>query len=123
MPFSEFLKRFLVVLVVVLLWAGMWAARSTLLMGFAAALIAVGISIPAGWLQRKGWRRGWTLLRATSGILLVVLLLGLWLVPRLLTEFVTLLNTIPDALRALVTSYTTLRARSPFFTVALHPLI
>jgi predicted PurR-regulated permease PerM len=119
MSFSEFFKRFLVVLVVVLLWAGIWAARSTLLMGFAAALIAVGISIPAGWLQRQGWRRGWALLWATSGIFFILFMLVLWLVPRLLTEFVALLNTIPDAISTLVTSYTTLRDRSPFLTAAL----
>lgn len=50
MTFSEFLKRFLLVLFVLLLWAGLWAARSTLLLGCAAALLAVGLSIPIGWL-------------------------------------------------------------------------
>ncbi len=119
MAFSEFFKRFLVVLLVVLLWAGIWAARATLLMGFAAALIAVGLSIPAGWLQRHGWRRGWALLGATTGVFLVALVLLLWLVPRLLNEFVALLNTIPDAVRALVAGYIALRNSSPFLTAAL----
>jgi predicted PurR-regulated permease PerM len=119
MSFHEFFKRFCVVLVVVLLGLGIWAARSTLLMGFSAALIAVGISIPAGWLQRWGWRRGWALFWATSGIFFLLLLLVLWLVPRLLTEFVALLNTIPDAISALISSYTAIRTRSPFLTAAL----
>jgi predicted PurR-regulated permease PerM len=119
MPFHEFFKRFLAIFCVLLLWAGIWAARSTLLMGFAAALIAVGINIPARWLQRRGWRRGWALLVSITGVLLSLLVLILWLVPRLLSEFVALLNTIPDALRALLATYTDLRERSDFFATAL----
>jgi predicted PurR-regulated permease PerM len=119
MSFTEFFKRFLTVLLVLLVWAGIWAARSTILMGFAAALIAVGISIPAGWLQRIGWQRKWALAAAVIGMLLLLLVLILWLVPRLLSEFVALLETIPDAVSALVASYNTLRDRSPFLTAAL----
>lgn len=119
MSFSEFFKRFLVVLIVLLLWAGIWAARSTLLMGFAAALLAVGISIPAGWLQRHGWPRN--LARAVSvvGFLLLLLALILWLVPRLFTQFFVLLETVPDALQTLAGVYASLRERSPFFHAAL----
>ncbi|MCC6455965.1 MAG: AI-2E family transporter [Caldilineaceae bacterium] len=119
MSFTEFFKRFLTVLLVLLIWAGIWAARSTILMGFAAALIAVGISIPAGWLQRIGWQRKWALAAAVVGMILILLVLILWLVPRLLSEFVALLETIPDAVSALVANYNTLRDRSPFLTAAL----
>lgn len=120
MSFSEFFKRFLVVLVVLLLWGGIWAARSTLLMGFAAALIAVGISIPAGWLQRRrGMRRGWALVVAIVIFILLILVLLIWLVPRLLSEFVALLDTIPDAIRAFIRLYESIRSRSQFFHAAL----
>jgi predicted PurR-regulated permease PerM len=121
MSFTEFFKRFLTVLLVLLLWAGIWAARSTILMGFAAALIAVGISIPAGWLQRSGWRRSWALAVAILGTLLILLVLLFWLVPRLLSEFIALLETIPDAVSALLAAYHSLRERSPFLTAALPP--
>jgi predicted PurR-regulated permease PerM len=119
MSFTEFLKRFLAVLLVLLIWAGIWAARSTLLMGFAAALIAVGLSIPAGWLQRNGMRRGWALTMTVVGFLMFLLVLILWLVPRLLSEFVVLLETFPDAVRALLGVYNRLRDSSPFLNAGL----
>jgi predicted PurR-regulated permease PerM len=119
MSLAEFFKRFLLVLLVLLIWAGIWAARSTLLMGFAAALIAVAISIPAGWLQRRGMRRGWAVAVAIAYFLLILVVLVLWLVPRLLSEFVALLETIPAAVRALFEVYTRLRLDNPFLSAAL----
>lgn len=97
MTFNEFFKRFLAVLAVLLLCLGFGAARSTLLFGFAAAVIAVGLSIPARWLQRRGLRHGWSVPIATVGAGLVVLLLFFLVVPRLVTSVIELLSTVrPD---------------------------
>jgi predicted PurR-regulated permease PerM len=119
LSFSEFLKRFLVVFVVLLLWAGLWAARTTILLGVAAAIIAVGINIPVGRLQRSGWRRGWALTTVIVAFVLILLVLLLWLIPRLFGEFTTLLETIPNAFRAFVRVYSAIRSRSPFLSAAL----
>lgn len=122
MTFNEFFKRFLAVLAVLLLCLGIWTARSTLIFGFAAALIAVALSIPAGWLQRRGLRRGWAIAVATIDVGLVVLLLFFLVVPRLLTGVIELLSTIRPAISSLVTVYANLRERSEFLSAALPSL-
>ena len=122
MTFNEFFKRFLAVLAVLLLCLGIWTARSTLIFGFAAALIAVALSIPAGWLQRRGLRRGWAIAVATIDVGLVVILLFFLVVPRLLTGVIELLSTIRPAISSLVTVYANLRERSEFLGAALPSL-
>lgn len=122
MTFTQFFKRFLAILLVLLLCLGFWAARTTLLLGFAAALLAVGLSIPTRWLQRRGLRRGWAIAVATIGVGLVVLLLLLLVMPRLFTGIVALLRTIPTAISSLTTVYGNVRARSEFLSAALPDL-
>jgi predicted PurR-regulated permease PerM len=119
MTFNEFFKRFLAALAVLLLCLGIWTARSTLIFGFAAALIAVALSIPAGWLQRRGLRRGWAIAVATIDVGLVVLLLFFLVVPRLLTGVIELQSTIRPAISSLMTVYANLREQSEFLSAAL----
>ncbi len=122
MTFSEFFKRFLAVLIVFLMVSAVWAARSTLLLGFAAALIAVGISIPAGWLQGWGVRRGWAVAIAILGVGAVAIFLMVLVLPRLLTELMVLLGSIPDAIRAILNVYEQARANNDFLRSALPAL-
>lgn len=119
MSFSEFFKRFATVLGILLIIAGLWAARATLLMGFAAAVLAIAISIPARRLQRRGWRRPLALAAASAGAVLIVLALILWLVPSLLAELGGLATLLPDAARALLAIYDHLRSSSAFLGAAL----
>ena len=119
MSISDFFKRFLLILLVVLLCWGAWAARSILLSAFAAVLIAVGLGIPTQWLVRRGWPRGWAMVGAILLFLNIMLLVLLLIVPRLLSGFITLLSNIPAAFRALLGYYIELRARSPFLNGAL----
>jgi len=119
MSFSEFIKRFLAVLFILLLWAGAWAGRSTLLMGFAAAVIAVGLSIPVGWLERYGWRRGWAIAASTLAVGIGTTLLLLFVVPRLAVELFNLLSSTPTAINFLSETYTDLRQRSELLGAAL----
>lgn len=121
MSFREFAKRFLFILIVILLLVGMWQARGTLLLGFAAALIAVGISIPANQLNNLGMRRGWAIALATVGVGFVAFLLFLFVVPRLLTDLSALLSNLPAALRAVPELYEQLRTSNPMLESALAP--
>lgn len=122
MTFREFSKRFLFILIVILLMVGMWQARATLLLGFAAALIAVGISIPANALIKLKLPRGWAIAVATVGVGFITFLLFLFVVPRLLSDLTDLLSNIPAAIRALPALYTELRTSNPFLETALAPL-
>jgi len=122
MPFSDFLKCFLTVFLLVILALGLWVSRSILLLGFAAAVIAVGINIPANWLHRRGLRRGWAIAIATIGVLIATVLLLLLVLPQVVTGLGDLLSNVPTAIRALPALYETLRARSTFLSAALSPL-
>lgn len=121
MSFGEFCKRAFLILVVVVLVIGIWVARGTLLLGFAAAVIAVGISIPASWLRQQKARRGWAIAIAILGVLLAVILLLVLVLPQLLSGLIDLLGNIPTALRALGTLYENLRASNTFLNAALRP--
>ena len=84
MPFSEFFRRLVTVLALVLLVWGMWVARGTLLIGFAAALLAVALSIPARRLQRLGLRRGWAVAVSVLGaLILLAVVVDIWRKRRL----------------------------------------
>ncbi|MBP7963847.1 MAG: AI-2E family transporter [Caldilineaceae bacterium] len=122
MSFGEFFKRFLAILLVFLLVTAVWAARSTLLLGVAAALIAVGISIPAAWLQRLGMHRGWANALAVLAVTIGATFLVLLVLPRLIAEFGVLLGSIPGAVGALVEGYRQLQASSTFLSAALPAL-
>jgi len=122
MTFRTFLQRFLAIFFIIALGIASWQARGTLLMGFAAALIAVGISIPTTTLQQVGVRRPWAIALATFGVALGFVFLILLVMPRLFTELLVLLSSIPDALRALVSVYERLRESNPFLNAALAPL-
>lgn len=121
MSFGEFCKRAFLIIVIVVLVIGLWVARSTLLLGFAAAVIAVGISIPASWLRRHKARRGWAIAVATVGVLLAVIFLLVLVLPQLLSGLIDLLGNIPTAVRALGTLYENVRASNTFLNAALRP--
>lgn len=122
MALSPFVRRVWIVVVTLLLVWGLWAARSTLLLGFAAAMLAVGISIPSGWLQRRGLPRGWATALSVVGIGSAAVLLVLFVLPRLLQDLVALLGSIPQVVRALSNAYRELRESSEFLRMALVPL-
>lgn len=122
MSFGEFCKRSLLVMVILLLVVGIWVARGTLLLGFASAVIAIGISIPASWLRRQKMPRGWAIACATFSVLLGIILLMVLILPQLLSGLIDLLKNIPTALRALSTLYENLRASNAFLKAALQPL-
>ncbi|MEM7125899.1 MAG: AI-2E family transporter [Chloroflexota bacterium] len=122
MTFNEFFRRFLAILFVLLICAGIWAARSTLLLGFAAAMIAVGISIPSSWLQRYGMRRGWSIAVSIVTVFAGLLLLLLFIVPQLITGLADLLSNVTTAIRAIFDAYEDIRANNEFLQDVLPAL-
>jgi predicted PurR-regulated permease PerM len=97
MPFSEYIKRVLAtVLVVVLLWA-LWSTRSILVLAFAAVVIAIAISQPMLFLQKKGIRRGLAAMLAILFSFAVITLLSLLVVPTLAEGVADLVSNVPAA--------------------------
>jgi predicted PurR-regulated permease PerM len=98
MSFSEFFKRVLAtILLLVLLWT-LWSTRSILVLAFAAIVIAIAITQPMLFLQKRGCKRG---LAVTAAIILsftTLTLLVLWIVPTLAKGVGELVNDLPPAI-------------------------
>ena len=90
--------------------------------GFAAAVLAVGISVPAGWLQRRGLGRGWAIAASALGLGAVAVALLLFVLPRLLGGVVDLVGVLPRAFDELGDAYGALRARGDAWRGALPAL-
>lgn len=108
MTFQAFVKRVLTVVFILLLLT-LWYLRNTLLLVFAAVVIAVGLSLPARRLQRFGLGRGWSNLVAATAVGLVSLILIVWLVPTLVTGFSDLLAGLSGSVNNLAEVYNRLR--------------
>ena len=92
-----------------LLLAALWFLRDTLLLAFFAVVLAVGISIPSGWLQRLGLPRGPANVLSVLFVGTVALVLLLWLLPAIAVELGQLLRGLPRALENAASAYNGLR--------------
>lgn len=97
MTVSDYLKRVLAtILLLVLLWA-VWSARSVLVLAFASIVIAIAIAQPMLMLQKRGMKRGPALTLAIIFSFVVITLLSLWIIPALGKGVVDLVNDLPAA--------------------------
>jgi len=113
MSLSEYFKRVLAtVLIVVLLWT-LWTTRSILILAFAAVVIAIAIAQPMLFLQRKGLNRP---LSATLAILFsvaVLTVLSLVVVPTLVEGVAELVGGVPAAAEKAKVAYAEFRHANP----------
>lgn len=106
MSYRAFLQRTLLVSILTIFLLGVWHLRQTLLLGFAAVVIAVAMSIPANFLQhRLHWPRRLALLAAILLALLIILLVNLIVLPTIVRETVALFAQVPRALTNAAESY------------------
>lgn len=122
MTFQTFVKRVLVVVFLLLSLLSLWYLRNTLLLAFAAVVIAVGLSLPARVLQRLGLGRGWANALAAALVGLALLILALWLVPTVAVGFGDLLAGLPGGVQNLAAAYNDLRAGNEALGRVLPPL-
>ena len=119
---QDFFKRILMVTLTAIGVLLLWHLRSIFMLGFAALMIAVGVSIPAGWLQRRGLRRGFAILLSGLITLLIALFLTLWIVPTLIQETLTIIAQLPVMIGASIEAYEDLRANNEFLSGVLPTL-
>ena len=120
--YQAFLRRFLTVLAITLLLAGLWFFRNTLMLTFLAIILAVGVSIPAHTMQRWGLTRGWANTLSALVIGLAAFALALWLVPAIVAGLGDLFTSLPQGLRNVAAGYNELRASSDVLGRLLPPL-
>lgn len=107
--------------VAIVLLLSLWYLRSIWLLGFAALVIAVGISIPAHWLQQHGLRRNLSTLLSAIAVLLLALFLILWIVPTIITEAGTVLAELPRMWQEIGRRYEAWRTGNDLLTQMLPP--
>ena len=122
MTFQTFVKRVLVVAFTLLLLLALWYLRNTLLLVFAAVVVAVGLSLPARGLQRFGFGRGWANTFATVAVAVLALVLVVWLVPTLVTGLSDLLTGLTGSLNNLAEVYNRVRTSSETLSGVLPPV-
>ncbi|MEI6891243.1 MAG: AI-2E family transporter [Pontiella sp.] len=105
MTFSDYLKRILATVLLLIFLYALWSTRSILVLAFAAVVIAIAIAQPMHFLQRRGMKRG---LAATLSILfsfMLVTLLSLWVVPTLGKGVADLVQDVPAAVEIAKQAY------------------
>lgn len=121
--YVEFLRRTAsAVLIVGLTLLGalvLWNLRSIVLLGFTCWVISLALEIPVNTLQRRGIPRGYAVLIALTGSVIVITLMLLTIVPPFVVQFGNLAQDLPDAARDLVRRYEDLRAADEFATSVL----
>lgn len=122
MSYRDFLQRFLTAVFIIILLIGLWYVRSILILGFAAVLVAVAVSVPSRWLQKRGWRTVWATITSAIGLSIIAFLLGLWIVPTLISETTNLVAGLPAAVESAETTYTTWRNSTEVVQQFLPPL-
>lgn len=122
MDFRSFAVRALYLLVSGVLLATLWFFRDIWLLVFLAAVTAVGISIPVGYLQRLKVPRALAVAVSALGTVAALLALGLWLVPSVVADLGELFDRLPQFANRLTRLYADWRAGSEWRSTVLPPL-
>ncbi|MEZ4868478.1 MAG: AI-2E family transporter [Caldilineaceae bacterium] len=119
---TTFLKRWAIVVLTILFVLGFWYLRGIWVFGFAAAVVATGVTLPARWLQRHHVPRTLAVLIAVVVLGLSAILLVLWIVPPVIQELVQVLHQLPQTARRSLNAYATLRQGNGVAGSVLPPL-
>lgn len=122
MMFRGFVLRASYLLVSGVLLATLWFFRDIWLLVFLAAIIAVGISIPVGYLQRLRVPRSLAVAVSVLGTVAALLALGLWLVPSVVADLGELFDRLPQFANRLTLLYADWRAGNEWRSTVLPPL-
>lgn len=122
MSYREYLKRLLTAVFITIVLLGLWHLRFILMLGFSAAMLAVALSIPSGWLQKRGIQRGIANSIAVVGFITLTVLLGFVIFPTVINEATNLFSTLPTALVRVAEAYETWRISNENLTAVLPAL-
>lgn len=105
-----------------ILLATLWFFRDIWLLVFLAAVIAVGVSIPVGYLQRLPVPRALAVAVSALGTVVALLALGFWLVPSVVADLSELFDRLPQFANRLTLIYADWRAGNEWRSTVLPPL-
>lgn len=111
MSYREFFRRFLLVVIILVVLVGLWQVRGTVILAFLGVVLAVALSIPVNRLHKKhGWRRTWAIIFTVFIFLLVTTLVYLILFPAIFDEVGRLIVSIPAAYNSIIDLYEQFRS-------------
>lgn len=111
MSLGEWAVRVAIVVLVVALFAGLWAVRNSLMLIFLAVIVALALQVPVHRFERMGVRRGVALLITLVLVLFFVGLLGVLLVSTFVEQMQQLIDQLPDTFDTVRNEYERLSNR------------
>lgn len=122
MEFRSFALRALYLLTIGILLATLWFFRDIWMLVFLAAVVAVGISIPVGYLQRLKVPRALAVAVSALGTVVALLALCFWLFPSVAADLGELFDRLPQFANRITLLYANWRTESEWRSTVLPPL-
>jgi len=113
---GEFLKRTLIVAILIVGGVVFWMARDVMVSAFAAIMIAVAVTVPARWFEGRGMKRGWALLLSIVVCGLGLLLIAALMLPAIVNQAIAIIANLPMYVESAIHNYNDLRDSSTFFS-------
>ncbi|MEE9368328.1 MAG: AI-2E family transporter [Pontiella sp.] len=113
MTLSDYIKRVLATVLILVLVYALWSTRSILMLAFAAIVIAIAIAQPMLALQKRGCKRGAAVALAIVMSFTVMTTLTLWVFPTLAKGVAELVNDLPAAADKAKLAYVEWRDANP----------
>mgnify|MGYP001390844812 FL=1 len=111
MSLGEWAVRVATVVLVVALFAGLWAVRNSLMLIFLAVIVALALQVPVHRFERMGVRRGVALAITLVLVLFFVGLLGVLLVSTFVEQMQQLIDQLPNTFDTVRNEYERLSNR------------
>lgn len=108
-----FLSRILIIVITVVGLISFWWLRSIWILAFASIVIAVGISVPAKWLQQHGFGRGLAVAISAISVVVGAVAVMLLLVLPISTEVGRAIESAPEAIDSAARLYDEWRTAVP----------
>lgn len=109
MTYDEFLKRtatFLAMTVAtIMLCITIWNLADLLMLVFFCWVLSIGFRSMENFLERRGWQRTQAILASLTGLVVVILLIGLIVIPPFISQTAALLEDLPNAIEDIVGTY------------------
>jgi predicted PurR-regulated permease PerM len=113
MTFGDYLKRVLATILLLILLYALWSTRSILALAFASIVIAIAMAQPMQFLQKRGIKRGPSVVMAILFSFTAITLLSLWILPTLGKGVADLVQDMPAAMESAKNAYQQLWDSNP----------
>ena len=105
MSYSEYVKRIITLLAIVVFVLAFWRLRQIFMLAFLSVIIAVSLTIPVNRFQRMGMRRGSAIALTLLTVISAIALFIASIMPALVVQMTDLFEELPDAFEQVRDTY------------------